>query len=142
MAEPPAIQVHHDHPAYPLDAEVLVRLLATMIAAEGYQPGEVSIVLTDHATVRALNRTYLNHDYDTDVISFSLAPLAPDIPLEGEVYVDLDTAAERHAEFGTSFQEEAFRYVLHGTLHLLGYDDATPADKAKMRALENRYLSI
>jgi Predicted metal-dependent hydrolase len=61
--------------------------------------------------------------------------------IEGEVYVDLDTAAERHDEFDASFEREAYRYVVHGLLHLVGYDDAQPAGQDKMREKENQYLN-
>jgi rRNA maturation RNase YbeY len=60
--------------------------------------------------------------------------------VEGEVYVDLDTAAERHEEFDTSFEREAYRYVIHGLLHLMGYDDATSEGQETMRQKENQYL--
>jgi rRNA maturation RNase YbeY len=56
------------------------------------------------------------------------------------VYVDLDTAAERHEEFDTSFEREAYRYVIHGVLHLVGYDDATASGQDAMRQKENQYL--
>jgi rRNA maturation RNase YbeY len=54
--------------------------------------------------------------------------------------VDLDTAAERHDEFDTTFEREAFRYAVHGVLHLLGYDDASDAERTAMRETEDRYL--
>ena len=56
------------------------------------------------------------------------------------MYVDLDTAAERHEEFDTTFEREAYRYVVHGVLHLLGYDDATEDGQQTMRALEDEYV--
>ena len=100
---------------------------------------DLSVVLADHATVLALNQTYLAHDYLTDVLSFDLREDETET-VEGEIYIDLDTAVERHSEFGTSFIKEVYRYAVHGLLHLIGYDDATPEMKAQMRALENRYL--
>jgi len=102
---------------------------------------ELSVVLADRATVHALNREWLGHDNPTDVVSFPLdEEAAAEGVIEGEVYVDLDTAAERAPEFGGAFEEEALRYVVHGLLHLVGHDDATDADRARMRALEDRYL--
>ncbi len=95
----------------------------------------------DHAAVLALNRRHLGHDYLTDVLSFSLVDEDdPPGAVEGEVYVDLDTAAERCAEFGATFEQEAARYAVHGLLHLIGYDDATAEGRAAMRACEDRYL--
>jgi rRNA maturation RNase YbeY len=100
------------------------------------------VVLTDHETVRRLNQDYLGHDYNTDVLSFSLREQdGDDVDVEGEVYVDLDTANERHDEFDTSFEREACRYVAHGVLHLLGYDDATESGQQAMRAREDAALN-
>ena len=114
--------------------------LDRVVAGEGRTVGDVTVVLTDHATVRELNVDYLAHDYDTDVLSFWLGDDDGGGPLEGEVYVDLDTAAERHAEFGASYEAEACRYAVHGLLHLCGYDDASEADRLAMQALESQYL--
>lgn len=134
-----AIHVHQQHPDRTLEAVQVRTLVARMAATEEMHVDEVSIVLADHATVLALNRRFLNHDYVTDVLSF---PLGDDdaTGLAGEVYVDLDTAAERHAEFGASFTEEALRYVIHGVLHLMGYADTTEEGRQHMRAKEDDYL--
>ncbi len=129
-----------DHATRSLDLDALQAALVRVATGEGRDVGEVTVVLTDHATVRELNVGYLDHDYDTDVLSFWLGADDGGGPLDGEVYVDLDTAAERHAEFGGSYETEAIRYAVHGMLHLCGYDDASEADRAHMQALENRYL--
>lgn len=130
--------VENTHPARTVDVPALEALVRRVLEGEGVEAVYVAVVLTDHDEVLALNRAYLEHDYLTDVLSFPLHE--PDAALEGEVYVDLDTAAERHAEFGASFEDEVRRYVVHGVLHLAGYDDATETDKAHMHALEDRYL--
>ncbi len=142
----PPLAVEHVHPHRRLD-EAAVRALAEhVLRAEGCALRYLGVILADHATVRTLNRLHLDHDYETDVLSF---PLAPDDEsaraegaraVDGEVYVDLDTAAERHAEFEETFETEALRYVAHGLLHLIGYDDADAAGRRRMRRLEDRYL--
>ncbi|WP_456428956.1 rRNA maturation RNase YbeY [Rhodocaloribacter sp.] len=129
------------HPTRRVAEAPLERLARRIMRAEGIPWRYLGIILTDHAHVLELNRTFLGHDYHTDVLSFDLSADTPAEPLSGEVYVDLDTAAERHAEFGATFEEEVRRYVAHGLLHLAGYDDATPAQKAVMHALEDRYLA-
>lgn len=134
-----AVLVEHDHPRLRVDAQAVRALVRQIVDAEGYVLGTVSVVLTDHDTVLALNRDYLGHDYHTDVLSFNLSEDAARV--DGEIYVDLDTAAERHAEFEASFEEEARRYVAHGALHLVGYDDATPEARATMRRLEDQFLA-
>lgn len=131
------IVVHH--PTRTVDESRLETLVRDVVQGEALELRHVSIVCGDHDTVRQLNREYLDHDYNTDVLSFSLSD-AEDV-VEGEVYVDLDTASERHEEFGATFHEEVARYVVHGVLHLTGYDDATEPQKLHMRELEDVYLS-
>lgn len=128
------------HPSLRVDTSSLERLLHHVLDAEGRALRSLSVVLTDHATVLALNRSYLAHDYVTDVLSFDLSEGHAEA-VEGEIYIDLDTAAERHREFETSFGEEVRRYAVHGLLHLLGYDDTTLDARAHMQALEDRYLA-
>jgi len=138
-ASAPSVLIEQDHPDLRLDERILQTLVHRIVDAEARSLGTVSIVLTDHDTVLALNREHLGHDYLTDVLSFDLSE-APD-RVDGEVYVDLDTAAERHEEFDTSFEEEARRYVAHGVLHLVGYDDRDADEQAVMRRLEDRFLA-
>jgi rRNA maturation RNase YbeY len=139
---PEAVSIEHDHPSLDLEADTLDRLIHHVVDAEGAALVHVSVVLTDHETVRRLNQDYLGHDYNTDVLSFSLREQdGDDVDVEGEVYVDLDTANERHDEFDTSFEREACRYVAHGVLHLLGYDDATESGQQAMRAREDAALN-
>jgi len=138
---PEALAIQHDHPSLELDEKLLDRLVRHTVDAEGASLVHVSLVLTDHETVRRLNQDYLDHDYNTDVLSFSLRAEDEDgEAVEGEVYVDLDTATERHEEFDTSFEREAYRYVVHGVLHLLGYDDATESGREAMRVQEDNVL--
>ena len=116
--------------------ETLVRLV---FAGETVLWSSVGIILGSHEVVSQLNGTYLDHHYDTDVLSFLIDESNEGI--EGEVYVDVETASERHAEFGTTVAEEVERYVAHGVLHLAGYDDSTTDGKNAMRALEDKYLA-
>ena len=135
-----AIEIASIHPDYHLDEDRILRLIVDICNGEKARLLELSLVLADHQTVRQLNKSYLSHDYDTDVLSFPLNSPEETGVVDGEVYVDLDTAHERHEEFGVSFQEEALRYIAHGVLHLIGYEDDTPDKKEQMRGLENQYL--
>lgn len=137
-----SITVEVAHPHLSIDESALRRLLLRVAQEEGVTIADLTVVLSDHAHVLDLNRTYLEHDYETDVLAFNLADDPAAGPIEGEIYIDLDTAQERHSEFNATFQNEVFRYAIHGLLHLAGYDDSTPERKAQMRALEDRYLSL
>ena len=140
-AYPDSISIEHDHSSLSLDEDTVDALIRHVLEAEGATPVHVSVVLSDHDTVRRLNAAYLDHDYNTDVLSFPLREEdAPAATVEGEVYVDLDTAEERHDDFDTTFEREAYRYVVHGVLHLVGYDDATEEGQEAMRTREDEYL--
>ena len=121
---------------HPSEARLNV-LARAVFNGEDKVAGDIGIVFADHDTVLELNREWLDHDWNTDVISF----LLEEDPIEGEVYIDVETAAERHAEFGTTSIEELERYVVHGLLHLCGHDDATDKQREAMRLLEDRYLA-
>ena len=131
------------HPHLVVNEEKLSQHIQKMVDAEGFSIEYLGVILSDHQHIHDLNQQFLHHDYQTDVLSFSLngeMGLQQKI-IDGEVYVDLDMALERAPEFHSDFETEAFRYVLHGILHLLGYDDQTAELKAEMRGLEDKYLS-
>lgn len=134
----PPLTIEQVHPEVELDEQALTRLLLCVLDHEDAPLRHLTLVLAGHDAVLELNRSYLGHDYLTDVLSFPLN----DVPgtVDGEVYVDVDTARERCAEFGASFEEEVRRYAVHGLLHLIGYTDSTDAERVAMRALEQRYL--
>lgn len=94
----------------------------------------VSVAVVDDATIHQLNRQYLEHDYPTDVLSFTLEQSADAV--EGEVVVSADTARDRSLEYGWPAENELLLYVIHGTLHLVGYRDGTPRERARMRLRE------
>ena len=83
-----------------------------------------------------INRNHLDHDYYTDIITF---PYAYD-PIESDIYISLDRVVDNADEFGVSFAEELHRVIVHGLLHMCGYNDASPADKKLMREKEDYYL--
>lgn len=135
-----SLEIEQEHPSLQIDADALKLILERALAAEAADEYAITVVLTDRETIHRMNRDYLGHDYPTDVLSFDLTDADSEAALEGEVYVDMDMARERYAEFGSSFQEEVFRYAVHGLLHVLGYDDATDEQRKRMHDLETRYL--
>lgn len=96
----------------------------------------VSVVLVNDRRIRAMNVEFLDHDYATDVITFPL----DDEAVDGEIYISVETAARQAKEYNVSFKQELLRLVIHGVLHLLGFDDATPELRGRMHQEENRVL--
>lgn len=137
---PTSLQILNEHPSATLDTRPLQSCIEDILNRENLDFSYINVILTNHTQHRALNKTYLGHDYNTDVLAFPLHSPGSN-QLEGEIYVDLDTARERHKEFNSRFETEVLRYVIHGLLHLAGYEDKTNQGQQQMKALEEKYLS-
>ena len=133
------VTVYNSHPTESVAEAAICRLVETILSSEGVENGSVSIILCDRARHGELHRRYLRKEEPTDVLAFSLGE---DDEFEGEVYVDVDTARERHTEFDSSFEDEIVRYVVHGTLHLVGFRDSVPSETQQMKQKENEYVSL
>lgn len=128
----------------PVDVERLRRAVEQTLGAEHVAHAEVSLAIVDDGTMAELNLRYLQHEGPTDVLSFRLDtddPGAEQQRLEGEIIVSADTGRRGAARSGWTLDDELLLYVIHGALHLVGYDDATPEDRGRMRAAERRRLA-
>lgn len=134
------IDLCNDHPSHQVDEARLRRAVAAVLGDAGIARGSVSIAVVDDPKIHELNRQFLAHDYPTDVLSFVLE--AQPGELEGEVIVSADTAARMAASFDWTADDELLLYVIHGTLHLVGYDDLEDEPRQQMRAAEQRYLAL
>ncbi|HEY4234845.1 MAG TPA: rRNA maturation RNase YbeY [Lacipirellulaceae bacterium] len=121
-----------------VDEERLLLAARSVLEDSQFKSATISIAIVDDATIHALNRQFLEHDYPTDVLSFTLDNRNGH--LDGEIVLSADTAATAAHEHGTTAAEEQLHYVIHGILHLVGYDDIAAADATKMRDAEQRYL--
>ncbi len=130
------ILVQHPNPPK-LKKRILSALSKTVIESEGFDVDSVNVVLTDNPYILDINSKYLNHQYETDVISFRLNEGKT---VEGEIYISLDVAAVQAKEYKVEFENELARLVAHGTLHLCGYDDQSDTEKKQMTSKENIYL--
>lgn len=101
----------------------------------------LSIAVVSDADIALLHERYLAEAGPTDVLSFDLRDDCDSGPIEGEVVVSAETARRQAARLGLDEREELLRYVIHGTLHLVGLDDKTTGQRAHMRREENRILN-
>ena len=123
-----------------IDGEPLCGLVRRVLEGEGVAGGSVSIALVDDATIQVVNRRHLAHDWPTDVISFRLSD--PDEPLlSGELVISVERAASVARQFGVDPRAELALYVVHGLLHLCGYDDLAASDVDAMRRRESEILA-
>ena len=123
-----------------VDPDAIVRLVRGVLEAEDVSAAAISVALVDDATIRGVNRRHLGHDWPTDVISFPLSD--PGEPgLSGELVVSAETAAAAARRAGVSARDELALYLVHGLLHLCGYDDTAADDRDAMRDREGAILA-
>jgi probable rRNA maturation factor len=133
------IKIASPQDAVPIDRPRLRAAARTVLEGEGVKAATVSLAFVDNPTIHRLNKQFLDHDEPTDVISFPLsAPGAG--TLEGELVVGTEVARAQAAERGHDVGHELVLYVIHGLLHLCGYDDTTGPAEGQMRARERHYL--
>lgn len=124
-----------------LDSCAIKQVVSLILTDYGYSEGSISIAVVDDPTIHRLNVEYLQHDYATDVLSFTLSSDPGRGWLEGEVIVSHDTAIKMAADYQWTPRAELILYIIHGTLHLVGMEDNTDTLKQKMQVKETEYLN-
>jgi probable rRNA maturation factor len=132
------LSLANEQSVHAVDAERLLSAARRILEDSPFKSSTISVAVVDDPRIYALNQKFLQHDWPTDVLSFLLD--SSDEHLDGEIILSADTASAAAEEHGTTAADEQLLYVIHGMLHLLGYDDVQPADAAQMRAAEQRYL--
>jgi probable rRNA maturation factor len=133
------IAIANEQALHAVDEDRLRAAVRKVLDDHGIRSASVSIAIVDDATIERLNQQYLKHTGPTDVLSFVLE--ASEGRLEGEIIASAETAAASAARFGWDVADELLLYVIHGALHLVGYDDANDESLAAMRKSERLYLS-
>jgi len=132
------IHIADEQSFWTIDARRLRLAVERILAEASISRAEVSVALVDDPTIQKLNQRYLRHDWPTDVLSFVLERSADH--LDGQIVVSAETARGEAARYGWSADDELLLYVIHGALHLVGYDDTTPERQAAMREKEQTSL--
>lgn len=115
------------------------RWLKMVAGSEIRKIGDINVIFCSDNYILDVNMKYLQHDYFTDIITFDYCEGKV---LSGDLFISVDSVRENSIEFGTDFEEELHRVIVHGVLHLIGYDDHTEEDKKMMRQKENYYLQM
>ncbi len=121
-----------------LPSKLITRAIEITAENEIKKDCSIGVVICTDKFIHKLNKTYLNHNYPTDVITFEIE----EEPLEGEIYISADTAKTQSAEYKVSFRDELLRLAIHGCLHLAGYTDNDKNNKIIMSQLEDKYLEL
>lgn len=101
--------------------------------------GQLSYIFTSDKYILQVNRTYLQHDYFTDVITFDYST---EHEISGDIFISLDTVLSNSKIFNTVYQDELERVMVHGVLHLLGFKDKTESEQKEMRKQEDKALKM
>ena len=115
------------------------RWLRLVAESEIRRLGDISIIFCSDNYILDINMKYLQHDYFTDIITFDYCEGEK---ISGDLFISIDSVRENAAFYGTEFEDELNRVMVHGVLHLIGYDDHTQKDIKMMRSKENYYLSL
>lgn len=122
------------------DPEPVKTAIETVLNGENRVAGVITVVLLPNDALRAMKSEHFGIDAFTDIIAFNLND--PDEnEIEGEIYLSPTQIRQNASDFNTTFQQEFLRVIIHGSLHLCGYEDSTAAEKNHMRALEDKYLA-
>lgn len=113
--------------------------ISQCVEKEGFVLGNVNYILCSDPYLLNINKTYLNHDYNTDIITFNYNE---NQTINSDIFISLDRVKENAQEFKVSFEAELNRVMIHGILHLLGYNDKSPEEQAVMTSKEDFYLAL
>ncbi len=119
------------------DENLLASWLEGAIDEEGFELERIDFIFCADEYLHQINLTYLNHDDYTDIITFPLE----ENPIVGEIYISVERVRENAKSFDTSFEDELHRVMIHGVLHLCGYDDYEEEAMEEIRMKEEMYLS-
>lgn len=118
------------------EIRLVVRKMQSLM---GFDIDELTFSLVDDNTIYEINREYLKHDYPTDIITFNYSE-KNQIFIDGEVLISYETALLNAKKYDVTLENEITRLIIHGVLHLLGFDDTTPSKKRVMKNKENALL--
>lgn len=123
-----------------LDFDRVRDWIVSVAAGCGYGVGELYYYFCSDNALLDINQRRLGHDFYTDIVTFPLAE--PGDTISSEFCISLDRIAENCLNFGRSFESELLRVVIHGVLHLIGFDDHTDEDRSLMREKEEECLKL
>lgn len=114
------------------------RWLKSVAESEFRKLGNINIIFCSDPYILDINIKFLNHSYYTDIITFDYCE---DNVISGDLFISIDTVRDNASYYGSDFSEELYRVMVHGILHLVGFNDHTPEEQKIMREKENYYLS-
>jgi rRNA maturation RNase YbeY len=121
------------------DKKIIRDWIKFVAKLEGKRVGDINYIFGSDEYVKEINVSYLKHDYYTDIVTFNYNE--SDF-LSSDIYISIDRVNENAISFAISFDDEFYRVVIHGILHLLGYQDKELKDQKVMRKKEDEYIKV
>ena len=118
---------------------IVKKWIKGVVEQSGKKVGDINIIFCNDPSILEINQQFLGHDYYTDIITFDYCE---GCHINGELYISVDTVDANAKEYGDTFRNEMHRVIIHGILHLIGYDDHSDEAIAIMRKKEDYYLSL
>lgn len=104
-----------------------------------FKPGNITFIFTTNTALRKINREFLQHNHFTDVITFDYTE---EKVISGDIFISADQVKKNAVEYAVGFEDELRRVIIHGVLHLMGYDDRTEEERNVMRKMEDDALNL
>ncbi len=117
----------------------LTNWISKVCITENYNLGDISLIFCSDEYLLDMNRTHLDHDYYTDIITFDYTD---NQIVSGDLFISLDRIRDNATDFNVSFEHELHRVIIHGVLHLCGFKDKSDDEEKLMRIKENIALSL
>ena len=121
-----------------IDRGKIRKLIEVILRREDKKLGEIEIVFLNDSEILKINRKFLQHDYFTDVIAFGYNRKNE---ISGDICIGIESVSRNAVKYKTIFRNEIIRVIVHGVLHLIGYDDKNSESKERMREMEDFYLN-
>ena len=134
-----AITFHNEGVSPSVNTNRISSWLSSCIDDLGYKLGELSIIFCSDEYLIDINKKHLNHNYYTDIITFNYNI---EKNLNGDLFISVDRVKDNASAFNENFNMELFRVIIHGVLHLCGFNDKTTKEQKEMRQKENHYLRL
>jgi len=134
------IYFHTESIQFPFNRRNLFKKWIRLVVENHYRStGSINIIFTSNEYLLSVNNEYLNHNYNTDVITFEYNE---EKLISGDIFVSVEQVKINAESFDNSFESELNRVVIHGVLHLLGFKDSTPDEKKEIREEEDKALAL
>ena len=134
-----SIKIFYDETDFRLKGwKKAVKIINEVIAKEKKISGDLNFIITNDEKLMEINIEFLQHNYYTDVITFNYNS---ENLINGEIYISLDRVRENSKQYNTGLNNELFRVLIHGVLHLVGYDDSDEMKRSEMKKMEDYWLN-